>query len=175
MNCPNCGAPIDPDANFCNACGTQLSNESNNNTEGTSSFNNTPFFTPETAASISAKPVKIQSRNIATCIILSIITCGLYGIYWFISMVNDINEASENGGPSGAVVFLLSLVTCSIYRWYYMYKAGRDITTAQKMRGIDTDSNSGIVYLILSVVGLDIVSWALIQNELNKLAEEFGE
>lgn len=26
----------------------------------------------------------IQQRNIAVCIILSIVTCGIYGIYWFI-------------------------------------------------------------------------------------------
>lgn len=176
MNCPNCGAPIEPNGNFCNACGTQISQEENkNNAEGASSYNNTPFFTPETTASAPAKPVKIKSRNIATCIILSIVTCGIYGIYWFISMVNDINEVSENNGPSGGVVFLLSLVTCSIYLWYWMYKAGANINAAQKMRGMDGDSNSGIVYLILSIFGLAIVAYALIQSELNKLVEEFGE
>ena len=33
----------------------------------------------------------IQERNIVTCIILSIITCGIYGIYWEICLVNDLN------------------------------------------------------------------------------------
>ena len=56
-----------------------------------------------------------------------------------------------------------------------MYKAGENINAAKKMRGMDCDSNSGIVYLILSIVGLAIVAYALIQSELNKLAEEFGE
>ena len=31
-------------------------------------------------------------------------------------------------------------------------------------------SNSGVLYLILSILGLSIVSYALIQNELNNLA-----
>ena len=90
-------------------------------------------------------------------------------------MVNDINEVSENNGPSGGVVFLLSLVTCSIYLWYWMYKTGNDLNTAKKMRGVSEDSSSSVLYLILAVVGLSIVSYALIQNELNKLAEDFGQ
>ena len=174
MNCPNCGAPIDPNAKFCNACGTPIAQE--NTTQGqTSTYNNTPFFTPENGQGGPVKPVNIQSRNIAVCIILSVITCGIYGIIWFISMVNDINDVSENNGPSGGVVFLLSLVTCSIYLWYWMYKAGNDLNTAKKMRGLPEDSSASVLYLILSVVGLAIVSYALIQNELNKLAEDFGQ
>ena len=37
----------------------------------------------------------IQERNIVTCIILSIITCGIYGIYWEICLVNDLNVAAD--------------------------------------------------------------------------------
>lgn len=173
MNCPYCGAPVDPGAKFCNACGSPLAQE---NSQGqTSSYNNTPFFTPDAGQNTSAKPVHIRSRNIATCIILSIVTCGIYGIYWFICMVNDVNEVSENNGTSGGVVFLLSIVTCGIYMLYWMYKTGGDINAAQNMRGIRGDSSSGVIYLILTLVGLGIVSYALIQNELNKLVEEFGQ
>lgn len=37
----------------------------------------------------------IQQRNIAVCIILSIVTCGIYGIYWFIVLSNDTNTVSN--------------------------------------------------------------------------------
>lgn len=172
MYCPNCGAPVEPNTKFCKACGTPIAQESPQGQ--TSSYNNTPFFTPETNSK-AGKPVHIQSRNIAICIILSIVTCGIYGIYWLICLVNDVNEVSENNGSSGGIVFLLSLVTCNIYLLYWMYKAGNDINAAQKMRGISGDSSSGVVYLILCFVGLGIVAYALIQNELNKLVEEFGQ
>ena len=173
MNCPYCGAPIDPNAKFCNACGAPIAQETPQGQ--TSSYNNTPFFTPEINNSGSEKPVYIQSRNIATCIILFIVTCGIYGIYWLICLVNDVNEVSENNGSSGGIVFLLSLVTCNIYLLYWMYKTGGDINAAQNMRGIRGDSSSGLIYLILTLVGLGIISYALIQNELNKLVEEFGQ
>lgn len=31
----------------------------------------------------------IQQRNIALCIVLSIVTCGLYGLYWYVCLTND--------------------------------------------------------------------------------------
>ena len=93
----------------------------------------------------------IQQRNIAVCIILSIVTCGIYGIYWFI------------------VAFVLSLITCNIYGLYWAYKQGEKIDKAKTDRGIPS-SNSGVIYLILCFVGLGIVAEALMQNELNSLA-----
>ena len=34
-----------------------------------------------------------EQRNVALCVILTIVTCGIYGIYWFICLVNDLNYA----------------------------------------------------------------------------------
>ena len=113
----------------------------------------------------------IQERNIAVCIILSIVTCGIYGLYWLACMVNDLNVAAETpSDTSGGLVIVLSIVTCSIYLLYWFYKAGEKLNTAQQKRGLPSDSNSGILYLILAIVGLSIVSYALIQAELNKMA-----
>lgn len=113
----------------------------------------------------------IQERNIVTCIILSIITCGIYGIYWFICIVNDLNVAADTPtDTSGGIVFLLGIITCSIYTLYWMYKAGQKVQIAQQKRGLPSDSNSGILYLLLTFFGLGIVTYCLIQSELNKMA-----
>ena len=109
----------------------------------------------------------IQQRNIAVCIILSIVTCGIYGIYWFIVLSNDTNTVSNaENATSGGV---LSLITCNIYGLYWAYKQGEKIDKAKTDRGIPS-SNSGVIYLILCFVGLGIVAEALMQNELNSLA-----
>lgn len=113
----------------------------------------------------------VKKRSVAVCILLTIITCGIYGIYWFICMVNDLNVASERiGDASGGTVFLLSLITCGIYGMYWLYKAGEKVSYI-KMRntGVPSSSN-GILYLILGLVGLPIVSYCLIQSELNEVA-----
>ncbi len=112
----------------------------------------------------------IQRRDIAVCIILSIVTCGIYGIYWFICLTDDTNAVSGNmGDTSGVIAFLLSLVTCNIYGFYWAYRQGEKIDQVKNSRGIPSNSN-GIAYLLLCLFGFSIVAYALMQNELNKLA-----
>ena len=53
--------------------------------------------------------------------------------------------------------------------WYWLYKQGDAIDQVKTSRGLPS-GNSGILYLILAIFGLGIVSYALMQNELNQLA-----
>lgn len=110
-------------------------------------------------------------RNIGLCIVLSIITCGIYAIYWFIVLADETNAASGHAqdGTSGGIAFLLTLVTCGIYGIYWAYKQGEKLNEAKTMRNMPVDSNAGILYLILELLGLGIVGYALMQNELNKM------
>ncbi len=113
----------------------------------------------------------IQERNIVTCIILSIVTCGIYMYYWLYCVANDLNVAADApNDTSGALVVVLGIVTCGIYLIYWAYTAGGKVQTAMSKRGLPSDSNSAILYLILSLFGLSIVTMALIQSELNKIA-----
>ena len=50
-----------------------------------------------------------------------------------------------------------------------MYKAGEKIDSARVARGMPSQNN-GLIYLLLSLFGLSIVSYALMQNELNQFA-----
>lgn len=114
----------------------------------------------------------MNKRNIALCIVLSIVTCGIYGIYWMIVLANETNVASGHvqDGTSGGIVFLLTLVTCGIYGIYWAYKQGEKINEAKAMRNMPSDSNAGVLYLILEIFGLGIIAYALMQNELNKMS-----
>ena len=112
-------------------------------------------------------------KKYCICIILSIVTCGIYGIYWFICVTNDTNVVSGHAsdGTSGGVAFILSVITCNIYGLYWAYKQGEKLDEAKTAHGIPS-SNSGILYLILCFLGLGIIAWALMQSELNKFAEQ---
>ncbi len=112
----------------------------------------------------------IEKRDIAMCIILTIVTCGIYGLYWFICLTDETNSISnEEKTSSGGIAFLLTLLTCGIYSFYWSYKLGKKLYEAGKIYSIDVSDNSAL-YLILSIFGLGIVSYCLAQNDLNKFA-----
>ena len=107
----------------------------------------------------------IAPRNIAVSIILSLVTCGLYSIYWFIKMNDEVNAlANDTTAPSGGIAFLLSLITCGIYGMFWSYKMGEKCDKIKNING----GNSAVLYLILTFVGLGIVTYCLIQDSINK-------
>ncbi len=110
-----------------------------------------------------------KERNIAVCIILSLVTCGIYGIYWFICLNDEMNIAHGQPGTSGGVAFLLTIVTCGIYGIYWAYVQGEKVDDIRERCSVARSSN-GILYLVLTIVGLQIVVYALLQNELNMMA-----
>ena len=110
----------------------------------------------------------VQQRNIALCVILSLVTCGIYGLYWFVCMTDDTNTVANEEGTSGVMALVLTLVTCGLYGLYWAYKCGDKLDKAKADRGMPA-SNGGVLYLILYIFG-GIIAYALIQNELNKLA-----
>ena len=113
----------------------------------------------------------IKKRDLVTSIILSIVTCGIYGIIWFIGLTDDAKAASNDESmQSGGVAFLLTLVTCGIYGFFWAYKMGKAINQARVNRGMPEDDKSTL-YLILQSFGLGIVNYALMQNDLNEMAE----
>lgn len=105
-----------------------------------------------------------QPRSVGLCIVLSIITCGIYGIYWLYCIHEDVQEVC--GRPmsvSGGMVIVLDIITCGIYGLYWSYKMGQFLDEAKGTPG----GSSGILYLVLSFFGLSIVAMALMQSELN--------
>lgn len=108
----------------------------------------------------------MNQRNVVTSILLTIVTCGFYGIYWIYALNNDVARMNNEPEDGGTVV-LLSLITCGIYYIFWQYKMGEKIEQAG-------GKNDGIVYLILSIFGLGIVSSALMQTEINNLQNRRG-
>lgn len=169
MICRNCGFQCDDNAVTCPKCGSPVGNQGGfaNLNQQFNNINNN--FNQQFGSNGFKAPIK--QKSIVTCIILSIVTCGIYGIIWFINIVDDLNTASGDvNGQSGVVVFILTLVTCNIYGLYWAYKAGEKVSIIRQRNGLSSDSNNGILYLILNLFGLNIVTYALVQSELNNVA-----
>ncbi len=151
--CPNCGKEVKGETNFCPNCGGALKEEAKPVNKG-----NRPH---------------IEKREIVTCILLSIVTCGIYGIIWFINMVDDVNRVcnDEKSNQSGGTVFLLTLVTCGIYGFIWFYQAGERMYVAGQKYGMPISDN-GTLYLLLMIFGLGIVNYCLLQSDLNKFSNQ---
>lgn len=191
--CPNCSAECRNDAIFCHKCGTLLDKDKAKDLEEKTeakkedsieqkeierkeaeqkeaSAKRELELLAEKSENSNANKKNIQgipNRNLALCVILSIVTCGIYGIYWMIMLNDEVNQVSEDYKAfSGGMVFLLSLVTCGIYQVYWSYKMGEKIDIIDDT----SNGNSNILYLILSIFGLDIVNFCFMQDALNGLS-----
>ena len=146
-NCANCGNTVSPDAAYCVNCGASLKNAG-------------------TAANAPAKTSKnIQPREILTSVIFSLITCGIYNIYWFIVLTDEINQLlGKENETSGGLAFVLNLLTCGIYGYIWSYQMGQKVDQLNKSE----NSYSAIIYIVMNALGLQIVNFALIQDSINK-------
>ncbi|MFC1924181.1 DUF4234 domain-containing protein [Chloroflexota bacterium] len=111
----------------------------------------------------------VSERSIPKYIILSLITCGIFSIYWFISLAEDIARLRESAEPKGVTDFIISLLTCGIYSYVCFYRYSKFIAEIQEKRGAKVNDISVIVLIMALFVG--IVSLALLQNEINKLVQ----
>lgn len=147
--CPNCGKEIQAEeAVICVGCGVSLKETTEN----------------ENASVDADAALKVRPRELVKAIILTIVTCGIYGIYWYVSLTNEMNMlCKENNDKSGGTCFLLTLVTCGIYGyiWSYRYGAKKDKITGK-------NDNSALICLLLSLFGLSIVTYAILQDSVNK-------
>ncbi len=106
----------------------------------------------------------IKQRNIVTCILLSIITCGIYGIYWVIMLAREavsVKDPADNG--------LLEIVLMLFLPFLGIFLVEKKFAEGCAAKGVAHSDNS-VLYLVLGLLGLGIVGLCMLQNDLNKMA-----
>ncbi len=164
--CPNCGNEVPEGAQFCNKCGASIA------VQQQAQVNQPVQATPVYNQTNTSSGMGIPNRSIGLAILFSFITCGIYAIYWFVVMTDEVNKANQDpNATSGGLSFLFSLLTCGIYTLYWYYKMGHSLYEAGQKSGKQISDNS-VLYLILGFIGLGIISYAMIQSDLNKFADQ---
>jgi hypothetical protein len=110
-----------------------------------------------------------EKIDIATAIIFSLLTCGLYNIYWNYQQFEHMNKLLGRNEYDFWKWLLLSAVTCGLYHIYFEYKMGADLYEHMKGKGMEVNPNLALMGLGLSCFGLTIVADAIYQHELNRL------
>jgi len=112
-------------------------------------------------------PAQDAVRAIAIAILLSIVTCGIYILYWQYKQIRILNAWLDRDEYSFVVWLLLSIVTCGIFGVYYEYKMARGINEVQQTNGFQVNKDLALICLLLAVCGLSLVSLAIQQAEIN--------
>ncbi len=113
-----------------------------------------------------SSPIAINERSIGMSIFVTLITFGIYGIYWQYLLVKNIRAITRN--ESSCVGEMLCLVFVPFYSLYWWFTKGELLKNEFSKRGYNASSN-GTILLILSIFGLGIVASAIMQNEFNSL------
>lgn len=108
----------------------------------------------------------MKERNIVTQIILTVVTCGLYGLYWSYMVAKEI-VTFKDPADNGLLEILLMIFLAPVGA----FLTEKKFTEGCAAKGIEHKDNT-ILYLILSLLGLHVVTLALMQNDMNKLAAE---
>ena len=98
----------------------------------------------------------MQHRNPIMVILLSIITLGIYSIYWLVTTKIQMNTK----GAQIPTAWLLIIPLVNIY-WLWKFSEGVEHVTKKGMQ-------TAIAFLLVWI--LDILGAAIVQNELNKAA-----
>lgn len=187
MVCPQCGAQIPDGSVFCPSCGASVSVGqqqadpfADNQQPG---FNSQPNYgqSPAPYGAAPQTPIKTD-RSIAAYILLSIVTCGIYGLWFFYRLAKDVNTMCTGDGestPGLAAFILLSILTCNFYAFYWYYKVGNRLAANAPRYGLSFQEN-GTSILLWSLVGYitcgigGLVAMYLIIKNTNALATAYN-
>ena len=124
----------------------------------------------------------IRRRSFGAYLILSIITCGIYSIFFWYSFTEDVNRMCAGDGedsPNYIVVLLLSIITCGIYGLYWFYKQANRMRNAAPRYGVSITEGGGD-FLIWYLVGIvfcfvgSLISYHIIIKNCNILADGYN-
>ncbi len=103
---------------------------------------------------------EIRYRNLVLVAILSVVTAGIYLIYWFVRTKSELNSL----GAKIPTAWLLLLFPIGTLYWLYKYAEGVHLTVGK--------DNAPLLwfYFILSSFAFSVVAPLIVQERLNQVA-----
>jgi lipopolysaccharide export system protein LptC len=111
----------------------------------------------------------LKTREPLIVILLSIVTCGIYGIVWMFMMNNEIKQLSPNRNNDVDTIWLVLGILCGFIYYYVWYKWDKQLADITAYKNIRYNSNF-VLWIILSVfVGIGFfVMLFQVQDTMNE-------
>jgi hypothetical protein len=151
--CPFCAEEIEAGSRLCRFCRSELP----------------AAATSPAATAPPAGPVG-EERGILPLILLTFLTCGIYGLVLLYKMGDELNAHQGKNRIRPGVDLLLMIVTCGIWGIWLMYKYPRtlqEITADEKRPVVDITVPCLLLTLLAGFPGW-LTALAILQSELNK-------
>ncbi|WP_201756866.1 DUF4234 domain-containing protein [Isachenkonia alkalipeptolytica] len=103
----------------------------------------------------------MKKRSIGMMILLTIITLGIYEIYWYVAFQSELKEHTGEGFGGLGHLFV-TIITFGIYYIVWQFLAGKRIA---KLGGEDFS----LLYLLLSLFVLSWINPFIMQSQVNGL------
>ncbi|MEI0702982.1 DUF4234 domain-containing protein [Brachyspira intermedia] len=118
-----------------------------------------------------------QTKSLLTVAILSIVTCGIYFIYWIYVTTNDVNNYMEQEYINPTLAVVLSIITCGLFAVYWFYKYGTIVfNDMSKKTELDSYGESAAVLAILLFIPFGyIYSIIALQSKLNIIFTKYSD
>lgn len=107
-------------------------------------------------------------RSIVSAVLLSIVTCGIYGFYWQYMQFKTINAWLGREELNFGMYILLTFLTCGLWAIYYEHKFATAMVEVQRTRGMPVKEDLPMMALLLAIFGLAWVTWCIEQQEINR-------
>ena len=153
--CSSCGRENETGASFCSGCGRP--------------FNARAEKGKNSGATGGDPYAKDFTSNIIKDIIFTLITCGIYGLFWQARQMRAVNYLLHEEWYSFLKWFLLTMITCGIYHIYFEYIMAKSINEIQRTQGMPVSTDLPLLSVILSIFGGSIAADAIQQYEINRL------
>ncbi len=109
----------------------------------------------------------VKNRSVAMVVILSIVTCGIYGLYWYWCAMKELDEAGQSSNMPVIAQFLLLFVY--VGGIIFAINADNNINAIRGAKGLPAKDNK-IIWIVLFIL-IPVVGMALVQNEMNEIAD----
>lgn len=116
-------------------------------------------------------PKDEAQKDIVVSILLCLITCGIYNLFWNAKQMEVVNGLLGREEFSFVKWLLLTLITCGIFHIYYEYLMGEAILELQRKANRHESQTLPPISIMLTIFGFSIAVDAIQQHEINKLYE----
>lgn len=190
--CGNCGAQIQEGEKFCASCGAKVDTSADSADaaadQSAAQQPMPPMVQQPLQQQMMQPPMMQQPRmqpptgpaphgpidrmSFITVLLLTVVTCGIYGIYWMVTFADKVHAlVGRQTTASGIKLILYTICSCGIYALYFYAEMGNSLNEAHDQRGMYGHRVSQGVTIILMLFGLGIIPMYQLIQAFNEVVD----